>query len=171
MLYATRLGEVSPGAAPSNIISYVLIMFYPFNFHETLIDKTPRFKVIKKEIRTILVRGIIKHSTSEFNSPLWVVPKKVGYSGTPPYCVAVDYRELNKVTRAKYYSGRGNNGWNCGGGEWKCSGYSTLSRMHLGDRRKTAFQRLADEATEGVGKSFAMSWRGFTWNSSGKIAL
>lgn len=140
-------------------------------------------EIIKREIKSMLLQGIIKPSKSEYNSPLWVVPKKVDESGAPQYRVVVDYRELNKVTRSeKYPLPRIEEILDRMGGakifsvlDLK-SGYHQI-RMHPDDSPKTAFmferghyefarmpfglknapatfQKLMDEVLEGVGEDF-----------------
>jgi transposase InsO family protein len=59
--------------------------------------------VIKKKVEEMLKEGIIRHSTSEFNSPLWAVPKGSATGKEQDYRVVVDYRELNKRTVTEKY--------------------------------------------------------------------
>lgn len=53
---------------------------------------------INKQIKEMLSQGIIKESNSPYNSPLWVVPKKLDNSGQEKWRIVVDYRKLNEAT-------------------------------------------------------------------------
>lgn len=53
---------------------------------------------VDKEISKLLSDGIIRPSRSPYNSPVWVVRKKLDASGEKKYRLAVDYRKLNSVT-------------------------------------------------------------------------
>ncbi|KAL1129487.1 hypothetical protein AAG570_012432 [Ranatra chinensis] len=66
---------------------------YPVAFRE----------IIREHIKEMLNMGVIRESVSTFNSPLWVVPKKLDKSGVQKYRVVVDYRELNKRTKTEKY--------------------------------------------------------------------
>lgn len=46
----------------------------------------------------MLRSGIIVNSTSPYNAPIWVVPKKIDNSGEQKWRIVVDYRKLNDVT-------------------------------------------------------------------------
>ncbi|KAL1129574.1 hypothetical protein AAG570_012519 [Ranatra chinensis] len=66
---------------------------YPVAFQE----------IIREHIKEMLDTGVLRESVSTFNSPLWVVPKKLDKSGVQKYRVVVDYRELNKRTKTEKY--------------------------------------------------------------------
>ncbi|KAL1140008.1 hypothetical protein AAG570_006985 [Ranatra chinensis] len=68
---------------------YVKPRRYPVAFRE----------IIKEHIKEMLETGVIRESVSAYNSPLWLVPKKLDKSGVQKYRVVVDYRELNKRTK------------------------------------------------------------------------
>jgi len=53
---------------------------------------------INKQITQMLANGTIQHSTSPYNAPLVVVPKKLDNSGIRKWRIAVDFRRLNDVT-------------------------------------------------------------------------
>lgn len=53
---------------------------------------------VDKEINKLLADGIIRPSRSPYNSPVWVVPKKLDASGQKKYRLVIDYRKLNSVT-------------------------------------------------------------------------
>lgn len=55
-------------------------------------------KEISKQINEMLAQGIIKESNSPYNSPLWIVPKKLDNSGKKKWRIVIDYRKLNEVT-------------------------------------------------------------------------
>lgn len=51
----------------------------------------------------MLEQKIIKHSTSPWSAPFWVVPKKVDASGKQKWRIVIDYRKLNDVTIGDAY--------------------------------------------------------------------
>lgn len=53
---------------------------------------------IERQISEMLSQGIIRESSSPYNSPLWIVPKKSDNSGKKKWRVVIDYRKLNEVT-------------------------------------------------------------------------
>lgn len=53
---------------------------------------------ISKQITDMLKQGIVTESNSPYNSPLWIVPKKMDNSGLKKWRIVVDYRKLNEVT-------------------------------------------------------------------------
>lgn len=55
-------------------------------------------EIMRKEIDKMLAEGVIEEADSEWTSPVVLVPKK---NGTIRFCV--DYRNLNKITRADKY--------------------------------------------------------------------
>lgn len=59
-------------------------------------------KVHEEEVNTqvnkMLKENLIRPSTSPYNAPLWVVPKKRDASGIQKWRVVVDYRKLNEIT-------------------------------------------------------------------------
>lgn len=59
--------------------------------------------VVEEEIKKMLDDGIIRPSRSPYNSPVWIVPKKMDASGKKKYRVVIDYRKLNQVTIADKY--------------------------------------------------------------------
>lgn len=58
---------------------------------------------VEHQIKELLDQGIIRPSKSPYNSPVWVVPKKMDASGKKKYRVVIDYRKLNMVTVADRY--------------------------------------------------------------------
>lgn len=70
--------------------------------------KTYRYPHIHKEevdrqISNMLDQNIIQPSSSPWNSPLWVVPKKSDASGKKKWRVVIDYRKLNEQTIGDSY--------------------------------------------------------------------
>lgn len=61
---------------------------YPF-IHKTEVDK---------QINDMLKQGIIEHSNSPWNSPIWIVPKKLDASNKQKWRIVIDYRKLNEKT-------------------------------------------------------------------------
>lgn len=58
---------------------------------------------VENHIQELLDSGIVKHSSSPYSSPIWVVPKKADASGTRKIRVVIDYRKLNdKTTNDKF---------------------------------------------------------------------
>lgn len=53
---------------------------------------------IARQIDSMLDQGIIRHSTSPWSSPLWIVPKKTDASNKKKWRLVVDYRKLNEKT-------------------------------------------------------------------------
>jgi len=53
---------------------------------------------VNRQIKEMLDHGIIQHSNSPYNSPLWVVEKKEDASKVQQWRLVVDYRKLNEVT-------------------------------------------------------------------------
>jgi hypothetical protein len=53
---------------------------------------------VKRQTEKMLEDGIIQHSTSPWNFPILVVPKKLDSSGKTKWRVVVDFRKLNDVT-------------------------------------------------------------------------
>lgn len=53
---------------------------------------------ISRQISEMLDQNIIKESNSPYNSPIWIVPKKLDNSGKQKFRIVVDYRKLNEIT-------------------------------------------------------------------------
>lgn len=58
---------------------------------------------VETQIQKMLEQKIIRPSISPYNSPLWVVPKRLGPSGERKWRVVTDYRKLNNVTIGDSY--------------------------------------------------------------------
>lgn len=53
---------------------------------------------VEKQIEELLANDIIRPSKSPYNSPVWIVDKKMDASGERKYRMVIDYRKLNSVT-------------------------------------------------------------------------
>lgn len=58
---------------------------------------------VEKQITKMLDQNIIRPSTSPWNAPVWVVPKKIDASGKQKWRIVIDYRRLNDVTVSEVY--------------------------------------------------------------------
>lgn len=58
---------------------------------------------VNKQITKMLEQNIIEPSTSPWNSPVWVVPKKMDASGEKKWRIVIDYRKLNEITIGDSY--------------------------------------------------------------------
>ncbi|KAL6418728.1 hypothetical protein ACFW04_011837 [Cataglyphis niger] len=58
---------------------------------------------INKQVNELLFNGLIEHSTSPYNSPVWIVPKKPDSQGNKRWRMVIDYRSLNKKTIGDAY--------------------------------------------------------------------
>lgn len=53
---------------------------------------------VDEQIEEMLKQNIISPSTSPYNSPLWIVPKKLDNSNRQQWRLVIDYRKLNEIT-------------------------------------------------------------------------
>ena len=58
---------------------------------------------IKKQLNDFKENGIIRDSSSPFNSPIRVVPKKEDASGKKKWRIVIDFRKINKDTEQDAY--------------------------------------------------------------------
>lgn len=58
---------------------------------------------VDKQIKEMLENGIIRHSNSPYNAPIWVVPKKLDASERKKWRMVIDYRKLNDATKEDKY--------------------------------------------------------------------
>ena len=58
---------------------------------------------VREQINVLLQAGVIEPSESEYNSPLWVVPKADSPDGRRQYRMVTDYRKLNEKTVTMTY--------------------------------------------------------------------
>ncbi|XP_043263448.1 uncharacterized protein LOC122403783 [Colletes gigas] len=86
------------------------------NFHHSIhtIDEIPintrqyRYppihqEEIQRQVTALLSQGIIQPSTSPYNSPLWIVPKKSDADGKKRWRMVIDFRSLNEKTVSDKY--------------------------------------------------------------------
>ena len=53
---------------------------------------------VERQVSNLLKEGIIEERTSPWNSPILVVPKRVGNDGVQRWRLVVDFRRLNEKT-------------------------------------------------------------------------
>lgn len=58
---------------------------------------------VTKQIDKLLNDGIIRPSHSPYNSPVWIVPKKLDASGQKKFRMVIDYRKINSKTVSDRY--------------------------------------------------------------------
>lgn len=58
---------------------------------------------IDTQVQALLENEVIKPSTSPYNSPLWIVPKKADSKGNKRWRMVIDYRALNEKTIGDAY--------------------------------------------------------------------
>lgn len=70
------------------------IPVYTKNYRYPYIHK----QEVQEQISKMLEQGIIRPSYSPWNSPIWIVPKKLDASGKQKWRLVIDYRKLNEQT-------------------------------------------------------------------------
>lgn len=60
-------------------------------------------EVVETQVKELLEQGIIRPSRSPYNSPVWIVPKKMDASGQKKFRMVIDYRKLNSITISDKY--------------------------------------------------------------------
>lgn len=50
---------------------------------------------VNKQVKKLLNDGIIRLSHSPYNSPVWIVPKKIDASGQRKFRMVIDNRKVN----------------------------------------------------------------------------
>ncbi|XP_036150748.1 uncharacterized protein LOC118648534 [Monomorium pharaonis] len=58
---------------------------------------------IDRQVGELLKNDVIKPSTSPYNSPLWIVPKKADSKGNKRWRLVIDFRSLNEKTLGDAY--------------------------------------------------------------------
>jgi len=59
---------------------------------------------INEQVNELLSHDLIEYSTSPYNSPVWIVPKKSDSYGNKRWRMVIDYRCLNEKTIGDAYS-------------------------------------------------------------------
>ena len=63
---------------------------------------------IHKQINEMLGKGIIESSDSPYNTPVWVVPKKIDGTGKQKWRIVIHFRKLNEqiktLTQTKFFN-------------------------------------------------------------------
>lgn len=81
--------KLLPGTSPINIRPYRI----PQKHKE----------IVKEQVEKMLEDEIVRHSTSPWNAPLLVVPKKLDSSGQQKWRVVIDFRKVNEVSIGDAY--------------------------------------------------------------------
>jgi len=76
---------------------------YPINTRPYRLPESQR-EEIDRQVKQLLEDGIIAKSDSTCNSPLFVVPKKIGPDGNRKWRLVVDFRKLNEKTVEDAYT-------------------------------------------------------------------
>lgn len=58
---------------------------------------------VHRQVEKLLNDGIIRPSHSPYNSPVWIVPKKIDASGQKKFRMVIDYRKINSKTISDTY--------------------------------------------------------------------
>ncbi|XP_046141954.1 uncharacterized protein LOC123987841 [Osmia bicornis bicornis] len=58
---------------------------------------------VNKQVNELLEKDIIEHSSSPYNSPIWIVPKKEDTQGNKSWRLVIDFRKLNEKTISDAY--------------------------------------------------------------------
>ena len=58
---------------------------------------------ISDQMKELLEQGIIQHSKSPYNAPIWPVPKKADKEGNKSLRIVIDFRKLNEQTKEDKY--------------------------------------------------------------------
>lgn len=58
---------------------------------------------VRRQLEKLLTAKVIKNSSSPYNSPLWIVPKKRDAQGNRQWRMVIDYRALNEKTIGDRY--------------------------------------------------------------------
>lgn len=58
---------------------------------------------IARQVEDMLEKGVIQSSSSPYNSPLWIVPKKEDVSGKKKWRIVIDFRKINELTKQDAY--------------------------------------------------------------------
>jgi len=74
----------------------------PINTRPYRLPETQKVEV-GEQVKKLLQKGTIEESSSPWNSPILVVPKRIDGSGQQKFRLVVDYKELNEKTAGNTY--------------------------------------------------------------------
>lgn len=60
-------------------------------------------KEVDRQITEMLDQKVIQPSSSPYNAPIWVVPKKEDHTGSKEWRIVINYRKLNLITKEDKY--------------------------------------------------------------------
>lgn len=97
--FADILHEEGQPLPPTDLVQHTInttdeIPVYTKNYRYPTIFKDE----VKQQIDKMLQQDIIRPSNSPWNSPIWIVPKKLDNSGKRKFRLVTDFRLLNKKT-------------------------------------------------------------------------
>lgn len=80
----------------------------PTNSNKPINTKSYRYpealkEEVNEQINKLIENKIIKPSNSPWNSPVWVVPKKMDASGKKKWRLVIDFRKLNEISIGDVY--------------------------------------------------------------------
>jgi len=135
----TRTSTIEHAILTPTIDPHRAINLKPYRIPEVHKDE------VQRQTEQMLADGVIQPSTSPWNSPILVVPKKTDASGKVKWRVVVDFRKLNDVTIGDSFpipvisdvlNSMGNSKYfstvDCASGFWQIP-------LRVEDRPKTAF--------------------------------
>lgn len=95
---------------PTNTLQYTNTISHTLPTTDDLPVHTKQYRFppihkeeINKQIQDLISNDVIQPSTSPYNSPLWIVPKKPDSKGNKRWRMVIDYRALNEKTVGDAY--------------------------------------------------------------------
>ncbi|XP_063538138.1 uncharacterized protein LOC134747443 [Cydia strobilella] len=89
-------GPIQQGRGQMNFHSKQKPSSFASERNVNVVESTAVKKEVEKQIRKLLDEDIIEECTSEWSSPLLLLPKKLDSSGEKKWRIVIDYRLLNK---------------------------------------------------------------------------
>jgi len=68
------------------------------NAYQAISNPSIHREELTRQVNQLLVKDIIEPSSSTYNSPTWIVPKKLDLLSNKKWCMVIDYRRLNGKT-------------------------------------------------------------------------